>query len=1550
MGPYSTQELAFADRTGADLWHASAIKQNGVRLRVDAEGLTERLARAPQEHSSIDAPIILALPRPDGVFERFALTETNTMEPGLAARFPTIRTFRGQSLDQPANTLAADFGPNGFHFFAIGPGTAWRIDPVGGGEYHAGSTAGHPSGCCCPGCQAAGVLAPSDPAASPPLGGYSLFSTGSTLRIFRLAVAATGEYYNFSGAALANTQANIVTVVNAANLILERDFCSRLVLVANNADVIFTDPNTDPYSGADVFAMMNENQAVLDSKVGVANYDIGHVFSADAFGGGGGFANAIGAPWKAGGATKAPTWSTPAGQPFIENVVHELGHQFGALHTMNGINGAAAFARVAWTAVEVGSGSSIMAYPGLSGADDLQAVADQFFHSVSYDQVQHFLDSIPAVGTTLATGNTPPAVSAGPDAVIPANTPFILTASAGDADGDSLTYSWEQRDIGPAQALGSADNGQSPLFRAFAPTPNPARTFPNLASVLAGTPSKGEQLPGTDRTLNFRVMVRDNKAGGGGVTLDDLRLTVVNTGAAFQVTSPTAAVSLPAGSHQLVTWTVAGTAAAPINAALVNIRLSTDGGFTWPTLLAASTANDGAEAVLIPNAATSTARIKVEAVGNYFFDVSDVDFTIAAGGPMAVAATTPSGLAGSPLTSLDVTFSQPVNGATVGTDDLALSHGSVTAANLQSPTTVRYTLAGLSGEGRVAITVPAGAVTGTGGDFNLQYMTTLVLDVGSAAFPTSLIPAGPPGTLAYTGATSAAINHAADSDAFTVNLDSGQVVSVTATPAAGLRVAISLTGPGGVNLAASGPASGQAAVIQSAVVAQAGIYTVTVSSPDGSSGDYSLRLDLNAAAEIEANDTTAAAQPLAASAVSLGGSATRWAARGRTDAPAGLLPPEAEPNDTPATAADASRSFTTYSGNLYHLGVRSFAGSYYFKLGDIQANDLLTATMSGASSSRGTFANPALYFYYGPNGFYAGGGDDNGGPGADALIDRFGPDVFDVYYAGAFGAGNFGDSFQLGFLLDNSGAPPLTGGNVTLVTQPNGFLDAADLSTSWRPVQYRSVASGTTSTGDADFYRFQFHAGDLVTFQAHSTSDVDLQLELRNADGVVIAADDGTSSGLTLEDDASIYAYVIPATGDYFVRVRAAGGSGAYALTTLLSATMPPPAAVAPPDYFSLPLAAGQFVTVAVAGQPTGAVTVDIVDAGNVVLAAGGPGPSNYDARLTYSAPSAGTYFLRVSGDPNVEYTLAAASGTALDAEPNNTFAAAQPLEGSRALGAIAALDEDWFQFTANAGEAITLTTATPGDGPGEFSNWLDPQIELYSPSNVLLGADDNSAGDGRNARLTRTAGVSGNYRARVRGVGGTTGEYTLTAVAAIDPPAKVASAVVNGTGQRSRVTDLTITWNEVVTLPPVPAVAFQLERIGPGGPNGNVSLSVDLSGSTPTQTVAKLSWPADPTLTQSASLIDGLYALRIFAAQVTDAAGQALDGDGDGSPGDDFTFNLHRLFGDNDGDRDVDAADFGAFRQAFGSAANLAFDSDGDADVDAADFGQFRLRFGSSI
>ncbi|HQF43020.1 MAG TPA: T9SS type A sorting domain-containing protein, partial [Ignavibacteriaceae bacterium] len=207
------------------------------------------------------------------------------------------------------------------------------------------------------------------------------------------------------------------------------------------------------------------------------------------------------------------------------------------------------------------------------------------------------------------------------------STPFAITGSAVDPNGDALTYCWEEFDLGPAGAPGSPV-GNAPIFRSWNPTNSPTRIFPRLQNLLNNTTVIGELLPTYARAMTFRLTVRDSKMGGGGVDRAQFQFSVDGNSGPFVVTVPNTNVNWSALSTQTVTWNVANTNVAPVNCANVNILLSTDGGNTWPIVLAANTPNDGSEDVVIPDNQVTTARIKVEAAGNIFFDISNVNFTI----------------------------------------------------------------------------------------------------------------------------------------------------------------------------------------------------------------------------------------------------------------------------------------------------------------------------------------------------------------------------------------------------------------------------------------------------------------------------------------------------------------------------------------------------------------------------------------------------------------------------------------------------------------------------------------------------------------------------------------------------------------------------------------------------------------------------------------------------------------------------------------------------------------------------------------------------------
>jgi chitodextrinase len=478
----------------------------------------------------------------------------------------------------------------------------------------------------------------------------------STLRTFRLALSCTGEYTAYFGGTKALALAAFNNTMTRVNGAFEKDFAIRMVLIANTDAVIYTDAATDPYTTN----YNSQLQTTLTSVVGEANYDVGHVFVRA---GNNGNAGCIGCVCVNGSKGSAFTAATiPTGDIFdIDYVAHEMGHQFGANHTFSFSNEGTG------ANMEPGSGSTIMGYAGIT-SQDVQPNSDAYFHAFSIQQVTNNVKTKTCQINT-ATGNAVPTANAGTDFTIPKSTPFVLTGSGTDANGDVLTYNWEQFDNAASTATGassaaSASRTSGPTFRSYNSTSLPIRYFPNLSRVLAGaTTTTGteitvEALPSVARTMNFRFTVRDNRAGGSANNSDDMIVTVNGTAGPFTVNSPNTAVSFVGGSSQTITWAVAGTTANGVNCANVDILLSTNAGTTWSTLLAA-TPNDGTQAVTIPNTPGTTNRIMVRGTNHIFFDVSNTNFTISAGAaPDTVAPTAPTlSAAGTTTTSTNLSWS-----------------------------------------------------------------------------------------------------------------------------------------------------------------------------------------------------------------------------------------------------------------------------------------------------------------------------------------------------------------------------------------------------------------------------------------------------------------------------------------------------------------------------------------------------------------------------------------------------------------------------------------------------------------------------------------------------------------------------------------------------------------------------------------------------------------------------------------------------------------------------------------------------------------------------
>jgi hypothetical protein len=624
-------------------------------LSLDFSGYKNFLNTAPKEFTvSISNGLQVDIPYPDNSYKRFKIVETKMMEDGLAAQLPGIKTFTGQGIDDPYATIRIDYTYQGFHAFIMSPKGNIFIDPYertntglyisyNSKDYYNAEKENFQCKTITDVLQSPNTV----------LTGTCI---GTQLKTYRLALACTGEYAVAVCSPVAPTvlltASAMLTSVNRVTGVYEKELAIRLILVANNNNLIYLDGTTDPYTNNNGSTMLGQNQTNITTIITSANYDIGHVFST----GGGGVAGlgvVCRSTQKARGVTGSPS---PVGDAYdIDYVAHEMGHQFGGNHTFESqTSNCGGGNRNQSTAYEVGSGTTIMAYAGICGTDDIQPHSDPYFHTKSFDEIIAYTTTGLGAGCPVvtATGNTlPTLVMPTTDLQIPKNTPFVLTATGADADGDAITFDWEEWDI-TNSASGSAWNSgatstTAPLFKSIVTQTTGTRYFPSLAVILAGYPSnpaavmgglKGETLPGVARDIKFRLTVRDNRVGGSGVVTGGdgcsstgiFKVTVTADGP-FTLTNPNTAVVWASNSSQTVTWNVNNTnSVAGINCQNVDILMSTDGGNTYPVTVLANTPNDGSQLVTVPPVLSdvTTARFMIKAVGNVFFDISDVNFTI----------------------------------------------------------------------------------------------------------------------------------------------------------------------------------------------------------------------------------------------------------------------------------------------------------------------------------------------------------------------------------------------------------------------------------------------------------------------------------------------------------------------------------------------------------------------------------------------------------------------------------------------------------------------------------------------------------------------------------------------------------------------------------------------------------------------------------------------------------------------------------------------------------------------------------------------------------
>ncbi|MFT6387156.1 MAG: hypothetical protein ACJAUP_000526 [Cellvibrionaceae bacterium] len=701
-----------------------AKASNARNIRADIDAIRQRLLNS----DNVD----IELPLPGGQTAIYHFEYSPIAEQGLLDKFPDIRTFRGTDVSDSKNRGRFDISPAGFRGMFRHNGETILIDPqyVGNSQAYISYVAKDAEPLSArPHDQViyTELLKSAENAAERNL---AKGSSDGSLRTYRLAVAATAEYTQFFGGTVANGIAAITTAINRVNEVYENDLGIRLVLIANNNVIVYTDALTDPYEN-DGFDDLDRNQDNISDTIGNVNYDIGHLFGTGA----GGVADLGGVCNNSVKARGLTGLSSPTGDVFhIDFVAHEIGHQFGADHTFNGTTGGCgSINRNQSTAYEPGSGSTIMAYAGICGAENLQGNSDPYFHSGSIAEITAFIQNGATGGSCAimtSPANATPNAIAGADVTIPANTPFVLTGSSTDADvGDTLMYSWEQMDAGASSSTQFewVDNGDRAIFRSVEPATSSIRYFPNLPDVLDGSLTPGEAFPTTNRNLNFRFTVRD---GNGATAFENKVVSVTTSAGPFEVIAPGFGGAWTQGSAD-VTWDVAGTNSSPVSCSNVDILYSNNGGSSFDTTLASNVANEGSQSVTVPAAATTQGRVMVRCTDNVFFAVSDADFQVSASSTPAISSVSNVSANEGDLLEFTISLSAAVVSPDTLTVAFTLTSGTASIADYGSITFLGGVTENLDG----TITIPSGIASFSGTvttieDTMVESDETIILTVG----------------------------------------------------------------------------------------------------------------------------------------------------------------------------------------------------------------------------------------------------------------------------------------------------------------------------------------------------------------------------------------------------------------------------------------------------------------------------------------------------------------------------------------------------------------------------------------------------------------------------------------------------------------------------------------------------------------------------------------------------------------------------------------------------------------------------------------------------
>ncbi|MCM0665663.1 reprolysin-like metallopeptidase [Flavobacterium tyrosinilyticum] len=619
---------------------AGGASSNKLYYKLNANLLSSKLVSASSKTAKSTTSEI-TIPNTDGNLERFAVWESSNFDPGLQAKYPQIRSYEGRGIDDKSAKVYFSVAPIGIQtmvFRTEKPTEYMEQNPDNKSEYVLFKSADNADSRALLNCKTIHSISDDKSTTT-----AKTASSAKQFKTLRLALSCTGEYAAYFGGTKEGVLAGMNATLTRVNGVFNRDLAVELILIANNDAVVYTDAAADPYSIPRIGADLNnptwpkEVQTTLTNVIGEANYDIGHLFGGS---GGGGLASCIGcvcdSPTPSNSVGKGSAYTSPAdGKPEGDNfdidfVAHEMGHQLGATHTFSYANEGLG------ACYEPGSGSTIMGYAGVTDGYNVQDHSDSYFSYASINQIQNNLAGKTCPVSTPIVDNNPPVINAGPDYTIPISTPFILTGTGSDPEGNTITYTWEQYDSATTafgnNSFPSPTKRDGPMFRSFTPTTSPVRYMPALNSALNNQlTTTWESVSSIGKTMNFTLTGRDNAVQGKGQTYTDAMVVTVTAAAGpFAVTSQKEGdIAWAKESAQTITWNVNNTNTLP-GSSNVNIKLSLDGGSTFPIVLAGNTPNDGTETILVPSEieVSTTCRLLIEPVGNIYYAVNSTPFAV----------------------------------------------------------------------------------------------------------------------------------------------------------------------------------------------------------------------------------------------------------------------------------------------------------------------------------------------------------------------------------------------------------------------------------------------------------------------------------------------------------------------------------------------------------------------------------------------------------------------------------------------------------------------------------------------------------------------------------------------------------------------------------------------------------------------------------------------------------------------------------------------------------------------------------------------------------